>query len=318
MTLTTREGILLLGLPRSGTTLLRRLINAHSQISCPGETNLFGAASRFLRSDGFSKSPPIGVASGLSYLGFSESEVTDRLRNFVLGFHRDHVQSMGKRLWADKSPLDAFYLKAIEQLLGDHVFFVFLHRHALDFACSLNEFCSKAGGYYSEIHAYIASHKEPMVAFAEIWVEITEEMIRMEHRWRECSVSLRYEDLVFTPETELRQIFTLVECDWEPGLIGRAMADSDDVGLGDWKTYSKSVIDPSSIGRWAKLPSRTISLLAERVNPTLKKLGYPQLSIAKGKSSKEILREYELGLLIQQMRSKHPESPNGDISPAAE
>ena len=40
--------VVLLGFPRSGTTLLSRLLDAHPEISCPPETHLLSAASRFL------------------------------------------------------------------------------------------------------------------------------------------------------------------------------------------------------------------------------------------------------------------------------
>ena len=42
------DGIIILGCPRSGTTLLRRLFDAHPNIAAPGESYLLTAAARFL------------------------------------------------------------------------------------------------------------------------------------------------------------------------------------------------------------------------------------------------------------------------------
>ena len=45
------EGIIVLGAPRSGTTLTQRLLAAHPQIACPPETYLLRACSRFLHEE---------------------------------------------------------------------------------------------------------------------------------------------------------------------------------------------------------------------------------------------------------------------------
>ena len=45
------KGVIILGCPRSGTTLLRRLLDSHPDLSCPGETFLFRGAARFLKED---------------------------------------------------------------------------------------------------------------------------------------------------------------------------------------------------------------------------------------------------------------------------
>ena len=66
------QGIVILGMPRSGTTLLRRLLDVHPAICCPPETNLLGAAARFLREETFAGGMAIGVLSGLSFAGIAE------------------------------------------------------------------------------------------------------------------------------------------------------------------------------------------------------------------------------------------------------
>ena len=37
------EGVLIVGVPRRGTTLLRRIFDSHPNICCPPETYLFGS-----------------------------------------------------------------------------------------------------------------------------------------------------------------------------------------------------------------------------------------------------------------------------------
>ncbi len=298
------EGILVLGLPRSGTTLLRRLLDAHSGISCPGETNLFGAAARFLRSDSVAATIPIGVLSSLQFLDYQPEDVVDRMREFVFRFHRETSQRRGKRRWADKSPLDVFYLEQIETLVSGRAQFICLHRHALDVALSLQGFCDKAGGYYAEIHPYIARFREPLVAFVTIWVEKTRQLIELEKRHSSGAVSLKYEDLIADPDGQLQRVLRSIGEEFEPGIIQRALADHDNLGLGDWKTYSKDQIDSSSVGKWKQLPARMIEKLAEIANPTLVELGYPAVTLQDTDADMDDQRKYEVGLLVQQMRKK--------------
>jgi protein-tyrosine sulfotransferase len=66
---------LILGFPRSGTTLLARLLDAHPQVSCPPETYLFASAARFLHEQSRVEGPPIGVLAGLVFLGIPAEDV---------------------------------------------------------------------------------------------------------------------------------------------------------------------------------------------------------------------------------------------------
>ena len=93
---------LLIGPPRSGTTLLRRILDAHPRIASPPETYLLSAAARFLHEERFAHGLRIGVLSGLAFAGFDEAEVLARLRALVLGFLDDHARARGKPRWADR------------------------------------------------------------------------------------------------------------------------------------------------------------------------------------------------------------------------
>lgn len=58
-------GIVVLGLFRSGTTLLRRLLDAHPRIHCPSETFLFSACANFVESQEIAEGMEVGAMSGL-------------------------------------------------------------------------------------------------------------------------------------------------------------------------------------------------------------------------------------------------------------
>ena len=58
-----RPGIVVLGTPRSGTTLLRRLLDAHPNIACPPETYVLSGAARFLHEETFAQGLKIGTLS---------------------------------------------------------------------------------------------------------------------------------------------------------------------------------------------------------------------------------------------------------------
>ena len=152
------QGIIVLGTPRSGTTLLRRLLDAHPDIACPGETNLLNSAARFMRSEKIAEGVDIGVMSGLRFCGFEEQDVLERLREFVFQFHREHARRAGKPRWAEKTAFDAFYVDEIERLCGDEAFFICMIRHGMDVTCSLKELCDVNGGYLQELHEYVRRH----------------------------------------------------------------------------------------------------------------------------------------------------------------
>ena len=90
-----REGIVVLGSPRSGTTLVRRLLNAHPAIHCPPETQLLRSSAEMLREIPLSNGLSVGVRSGLAFGGVPEETVVARVRALVLSFFREGAASAG-------------------------------------------------------------------------------------------------------------------------------------------------------------------------------------------------------------------------------
>jgi hypothetical protein len=298
------EGILLLGSPRSGTTLLRRLVDAHPNIACPGETNVFSSCGRFLRSERIAEGVRIGVLDGLGYAGFTKQDVLFRLRELAFSFHRDYAEQQGKPRWASKTAFDAFYLDEIEELCGAQAQFICIQRHGLDVACSIQELCQKNGGYLAELHEYIVRHPMELEAFAHAWADLTRALRAFAERHPKNAILIRYEDLTEDIDATMSRIMRFVGEEWSSDLVEKALKNRAGIGLGDWKTYGKSTVDRSSVDRWKSLSRDTISRLGAICNPTLELCGYAPVEVRDEREDDETRRRYEVGLLLQGLKKK--------------
>jgi hypothetical protein len=296
------EGIIILGPPRSGTTLLRRLVDAHPNIACPGETNVFASCGRFLRSEPIAAGVRIGVLDGLGYAGFSSNEVLARLREFAFAFHREYAKKHGKARWASKTAFDTFYLDEIEQLCGEQVHFICIQRHGLDVACSIQELCNKNGTYLRELHEYVIRYPTMLDAFAHAWVDLTRSLDVFVKRHPHNAVHVTYEDLIAQPDTTMARIMDSLGEQWTPGLIEAALENRGNLGLGDWKTYGRTSIGAESVGRWKELSRDTIGRLGAICNPTLTLCGYAPVEVDAARSADDARRRYEVGLLLHGLK----------------
>lgn len=294
------QGIVVLGFPRSGTTLIRRILDAHPNIACPGETYLLRAAARFLEADELIHGAAMGVIDGLAFAGFTENDVYERLRAFVTAFHSENATRQGKVRWAEKSAADVFYLRHIEKLFVGHVQFICVFRHGLDVACSNLELAEKNHGYIDELLPYVRRNKRPLLAMCEAWVEMTESLMAFADRNSQSSFVYRYEDLIAGEEATLTELFQFLG--EHPSMAAEALSGSGNIGFGDWKTYASSSVNSASVNRWASLPGELAGEAGQIINPTLEKLGYDAVPLLSVKDSEEARRKYQLGLLGQSTR----------------
>jgi protein-tyrosine sulfotransferase len=292
-----RTGIVVIGAPRSGTTVLRRLIDAHPNIACPGETNLFVGLGRLLEDEVISGGAHVGVEAGLAHLGVTPDEFSRRARDFAVGFLDRYAHAQGKARWAEKTAFNSFYISGLERILGDSVHYVCLVRHGLDVVCSLDELSRRNGRYLKEIHSYICRYARPLEAFAHLWNDINRDVLDLLERRGDQAHLIRYEDLIEDPDRELYRLFAFLGEKMPEGIVDRALGNREPTGLGDWKTYSKTALDSDSIGRWRSLPRELQAELARIVKPTLERFRYAPVPSEHAASAADDRRRYELGLM---------------------
>lgn len=297
------EGIVVLGCPRSGTTLLRRLLDAHPAIAAPGETYLLTAAARFLEGETMVDGLEVGVVNGLGFLGFPPDEVIARLRDFAFAFRREHAAREGKRLWLEKTAVDAFHLDAITRLCGDHVHYLCVVRHGLDVVCSMQDWVAKSQAYPSELHRFIRETPRPFEAFSRAWVAATGAIVGFAESNPDRATLVRYEDLVADPDATMARVLSDVGETFDPAAIGRALANRDAKGFSDWKTFASAAIEGASIGRYKRhLSADTASGLAGITGPLLEHLGYEVPNMTSTRDAEALRRRYLAGLALQGLR----------------
>ncbi len=295
-------GVIILGCPRSGTTLLRRLLAAHPAISCPGETFLLRGCARMLEHDMISAGHSYGVEGALEGLGFTADEISARLRAFVAGFYEDITRRERRKMWVAKTAVDSFYIPAIEKIFGGSVKYVCMTRHGLDVVCSLDEFTRDLQTYIAELHKYIARWPQPYLAFAHAWADVTTDILDFATRNKSCAHLLRYEDLIAAPDAELAKITAFLGIEKHMQTASDIIEKPQDVGgIGDWKSFKKRAVEDSSTGRWrSDLPAATAQMLAPVVNPVLARAGYDQISM----DEDDAARRQEIARMLMQGKSE--------------
>lgn len=197
----------IVGIGRSGTTLLMSMLNAHPQVQATPEINFFNffvkqwsSRTRFGRSE-------IGLIREFvmryqhhNFSGFSfdfdafEKQHHEGFADLYRNFYRNFLyggQQKHAAFFFDKNPINTFYLADIIRLMPE-ARFVFLVR---DPRASYLSRRQKKG-----------KHPQGMRAIAYRWLLYNQEVMRVMEKYPEKFLLLRYEDLVASPEAELKRM----------------------------------------------------------------------------------------------------------------
>src|SRR4051812_12799633 len=183
----------IVGVARSGTTLLRLMLDAHPELTIPPETQFFSEVAQACRADATPEQLIELLTSQRRWgdFGFDSDELLKRLRQkddpgprFVMRhFYELYAEKQGKPRWGDKTPGYAERIKRINQVLPESRF-IHLIRDGRDAALS---------------RAHRAGKDDPFDVMARRWVRrITtarEQGAEIDHY-----MEMRYEDLVADPE----------------------------------------------------------------------------------------------------------------------
>jgi hypothetical protein len=242
--------VFILGVRRSGTTLLRVMLDRHSQLAVPDESYFVPQlADRHLR-----RVDPDNFLDDLRRLNTIADwdvpleQIRARLSEgmpigaAIATVYEVYADERGKQRWGDKTPMYMQNLRLVERLFPDALF-VHLIRDGRDAAMS---FLSMPEGIVTETWM----HPRSPADFASQWRNEVQAARRLGRRvGAERYLEIRYEDLVADVDQVLRRICTFIRLPYEKALVDypgnvdvsakphqQSLKRPPTPGLRDWRT----------------------------------------------------------------------------------
>ncbi|UBU18327.1 sulfotransferase family protein [Nonomuraea gerenzanensis] len=207
-----RSPVFVIAPVRSGSTLLRMLLNSHSRIRAPHELHL--------RTIGVELAPGFSETS-MEELGLDRVELEHVVWDRIL--HLELLRS-GKDIIVDKTPGNVFIWKRLHYV-WPHARFVFLLRHPEGVISSLQNRKDNT------------TTRDALEATALKYFKPLEQARRTLD-----GLTLRYEDLTAEPEKVTRELCAFLDVEWEPAMLdyGRTYQGQFVPNLGDRSDNIKS------------------------------------------------------------------------------
>jgi protein-tyrosine sulfotransferase len=263
------QPIFILSYGRSGSTLLRYILDSHPQIACPAEINLGILCDSLFHTIFYT----VGQLQKHSISDEVERVSLIKTREIVMSLMNEYARAKGKSLWCERSPLTLDYLLIIDKLFPDAKYLC-LYRNCIDFSSSyltLNRF---AGG--DVLVPYV--HRNPtsiLSAVVDYWADKSELLMTYEEQHSRQCMRIRYEDLVTDPQKTLEIAFSFLNVEWNVDILDSAFRKEHDDGPGDIKIRYTDRVQSDSIGKGVNIPYNLISKsYLARINYIHNKLGY--------------------------------------------
>ena len=241
--------VFLIAPPRSGSTLLTRMLGAHSAVHAPAEPHLLTPLAHLGYYASVEKAPydPVitraGIRELVADLPDTENDYLDSLRSYTDSIYQKLLAPSGRSVLLDKTPAYALVLDFAAKLYP-HAKFVVLTRHPLAV------WSSYVSSFFDGDHV-VAHNHNPLI---ERYVPAISRFVR------EKAVDfhhVRYEDLVKDPEKHMEEICQYIGIPFEPGMVNygdqAGSQTSAARGLGDPMTVAKeSRPTTASLDKWAR------------------------------------------------------------------
>jgi Sulfotransferase family len=276
------------GVNRSGTTLLRMMLDAHPELTIPPETHFVPALIE--AAEGPSPTPESLLATITGQrewgdFGLDEEALLDRFRaieplnagDALRAFYSAYAERVGKPRWGEKTPIYVKSMRKIERALPE-ARFVHVIRDGRDVALSIRDRAVK---------------EHPIDRIAERWVRRiirAREQAKRLHHYEE----IRYESLILETRATLERVCGFLELPWDDALLDYHERSAD--RLEEMKrelpeagkrttlsverrmaTHARTTErpDPRRVSRWRESMDRTDRELFESIaGPLLAELGY--------------------------------------------
>jgi protein-tyrosine sulfotransferase len=268
------DPVFVLCMGRSGSTLLRLILDTHPDLACPPETNIPALCSQLAVVWSLIEGAPLSMQRGDAPPEIPEAAITG-IRDTMDRMTAPYLHRRGKRRYCDKSLGTARYATLLLRIYPA-ARFVCLYRYPMDVISSGLEACPWGLNGYGFDQYISGSPGNAVLALARYWHDGAHEIAAVEEDYPRSCHRVRYEDMVRDPERVAAGIFDFIGVAQAPGIAQAVFArDHERFGPADHKIWHTAKIRADSIGRSDSVPVGLIPPpILESINGLLGKLGY--------------------------------------------
>lgn len=278
----TCEPVFILSCVRSGSTLLRCIVDTHPEYCSPGHLNLGALCSNLYNAAYYT----IGKLPGVEAGGKRDALAVEEVRRVVSDLLNRYSKGKSKNKWCEKSTINIDYLDILQKVFPD-ARYICLYRNCLDVVNSCIKF--NALGYMEELAPYVRNRPSNFVgAMIDNWLEKNNKLLAFERAHSQQCIRVNYESLVSEPERILAELFGFLGEDWDGSLVESVFRLPHDQGDGDVKVWFSDKITKDSVGNGTALPLASIPKeLRGEVDILHQELGYPSIEMLYAKNSSD-------------------------------
>ncbi len=265
---------------RTGSTLLRYVLDTHPLLGCPPEFHV-GRVGKTLK------------RTYKIILDEERFEDEQALEDFAIERVREHFDAMfnrylhnrGKQAWCEKSVFSIDHLGLIRRLFPE-ARFVCLYRNCLDMVASGLEVLRRfdPSGQRYGFNTYLEQTRPLAEAgLADYWIDKTQRVLDAERELGGRAYRIEYEDLTAKSQATVPGLFEFLGVEYDPTLLDNVFQEKHVQGPGDPKIRQAQEIHVRSVGRGHAVSRVKIGAdRVRRINELHAQLGYPELTMSGG------------------------------------
>lgn len=228
------EPIFILGMPRSGTTLVERILSSHTEVLSAGELQDFGLAVKELTATSSTKvldTDTLAAAYDLDFHALGQSYL-----------ERSRVITGSKERFIDKLPFNFFYIDLIRRALPNAKI-ICMMRHPVDTCLGNYRALFSLGSPYYR-YAFQLKHTARFYAafhqLALFWQQQNLANFRLQS----------YEELVQNPKQQITELLQFCDLSWQEACL-HSEQNQAPVSTAS-KVQVREPLNTKSVGRWQK------------------------------------------------------------------